>query len=160
MEAFSIRKCEAEDLDAIVAIERQSFTDPWPKRLFAHMLRSGNTHFFVGELKGMVVGYIIGRRDASDLWSRAQEPKVFGHVMNIAVTPSYRQKGLGMKLMLALEQAFKKEGLYCVKLEVRASNVEAQRFYAHLGYAAEGRIPLYYHDEDGIIMRKDLHISH
>ncbi len=54
-----------------------------------------------------------------------------GHVARIAVLPEYRGKGLGKKVVFALETAAKKAGLKMLFLNAH-EHLEA--FYANLGY--------------------------
>ncbi|MFB0543590.1 MAG: ribosomal protein S18-alanine N-acetyltransferase [Candidatus Bathyarchaeia archaeon] len=155
-EEVVIRAFSPEDLEAIYEIERRSFPDPWPKRLFKSYHGSRGVYFLVATLDGKIVGYILGRVERGLGGRLFSTPRMFGHILNIAVSPELRRSGIGTRLMGALESLFGREGVELVWLEVRASNLSAQSFYRGLGYRTRGRVSLYYGDEDGIIMEKDL----
>jgi ribosomal-protein-alanine N-acetyltransferase len=75
------------------------------------------------------------------------------HVMTIAVRPERRRQGLGTQVMVALFDAALERSARNLTLEVRASNHGAATLYERFGFAAAGRRPRYYQDEeDAIIM--------
>jgi len=154
-ERIVIRDYRPEDLEEVYEIERSSFPDAWPKSQL-RLYRPPQAQFLVATLGEEVVGYVIGKVE------RSLEDRLFfssgkvGHVLNIAVLPELRRSGIGTRMMAALEELFRREGAERVRLEVRDSNLGAQRFYEELGYRIKKRSRLYYGDEDGIIMEKDL----
>jgi len=154
-ERIFIREYRPEDLEAVYEIERISFPDAWPKSQL-RLYRPPQAHFLVATLDEEIVGYAIGKVE------RSLERRIFfssgkvGHVLNLAVSPELRRSGIGTRLMVALEDLFRLKGAESIKLEVRASNLGAQRFYEELGYVLKKRALLYYGDEDGIIMEKGL----
>ncbi|RJS89027.1 ribosomal-protein-alanine N-acetyltransferase [Candidatus Bathyarchaeota archaeon] len=152
-----VRGFRPEDLEAVHEIERRSFPDPWPRSLFKALHRSPGTYFLVATLKERVVGYALGRVEQIPQRETAYSgSRKIGHILNIAVSPELRRSGIGMKLMRTLEALLKRGGASLARLEVRASNIAAQRFYRRLGYREGGRIPLYYGDEDALVMEKGL----
>jgi ribosomal-protein-alanine N-acetyltransferase len=72
----------------------------------------------------------------------------------IAVAAEARREGIGRKLISALREELKAEGVREVLLEVRASNQRAIGFYGSLGWHEAGRRPRYYADpeEDAVLM--------
>jgi ribosomal-protein-alanine N-acetyltransferase len=76
----------------------------------------------------------------------------------IAVAVESQRRGVGRRLMAALEAELKRKGVQKLHLEVRASNWAAQVFYRALGFEETGRRPLYYADpvEDAVLMRLSL----
>jgi ribosomal-protein-alanine N-acetyltransferase len=88
-----------------------------------------------------LLGYVICSRYA-DVW----------HVMNIAVDPHKRRKGIAAALLEAvIERAGAEESF---TLEVRPSNPGAIALYERFGFRTAGTRPRYYHDtgEDAVIM--------
>ena len=81
-------------------------------------------------------------------------------MMNIAVHPDYRRKGIAQALVNALVDTLKSQGSRCLTLEVRASNEPAQKLYEKLGFSLIGKRPKYYHNpkEDAYILRKEWEI--
>ncbi len=74
------------------------------------------------------------------------------HVTTVVVHPDRREDKLGTRLMLALVSAAKQANAKSLTLEVRASNVAAQRLYQRFGMAPVGVRKKYYKDEDAMIM--------
>lgn len=156
MKEVVIRDFNPEDLEAIYEIERSSFPDPWSRRLFKEIHGSRGSYFFVATLNGRVVGYILGRVQRGSRGYLFSASRSVGHILNIAVSQEFRRSGIGVKLMTTLEERFRRDSAEIARLEVRVSNLGAQRFYRELGYREKERVYLYYGDEDGLIMEKDL----
>ena len=85
------------------------------------------------------------------------EPDGTGHVVALGVAPEHRRYGHGRRLMFEVEQGFLRRGVSTVRLEVRTSNIVAQRLYLDLGYRIVRRMPRYYTSgDDGFLMVKNL----
>jgi ribosomal-protein-alanine N-acetyltransferase len=82
-------------------------------------------------------------------------------ILNIAVRPGLREAGLGSHLLGMILQISAKMGMKAAHLEVRASNVPAQRLYAKFGFEQVGVRPKYYPDtgEDAFLMTLDMEKS-
>ncbi|EAX46888.1 ribosomal-protein-alanine acetyltransferase [Thermosinus carboxydivorans Nor1] len=142
-----IRPMTADDIDAVLEVERASFTTPWSRAAFAAEVADNDlAYYLVGEADGAVVGY-------AGVWIILDE----AHVTNIAVLPAYRGQGLGEQLLTALMAYAKKRGALSMTLEVRVSNEGAQRLYRRLGFMPRGIRKQYYSDtkEDALIMWKE-----
>ncbi|RKY04844.1 ribosomal-protein-alanine N-acetyltransferase [Candidatus Poribacteria bacterium] len=142
-----IERAERRDLAGIMRIERASFSMPWSRWAFLRDLLSRHAHLFVAKIGDEVVGYV-------DIWITEEE----GHITNLAVSPRHRRKGIGsMLLKHALDYA-RSKGVKKVWLEVRRSNLAAQRLYAKFGFKAIGVRRGYYTDtgEDALLMGVDL----
>ena len=94
----------------------------------------------------MVAGYVGSQTviDESDM-------------MNVAVHPDYRRKGIAEKLVMELVEALKKRDSRCLTLEVRASNEPARALYEKQGFVQVGLRKNYYRNprEDALILRKE-----
>lgn len=137
-----------QDLDAVRRIERQSFTTPWSYEAFvSELLENDNARYLVARDGADVVGYV-------GLWIILDE----GHITNVAVRPDRRGRGVGRCLLAAITRVARAHGARRMTLEVRKSNVRAQKLYTALGYRAAGVRPQYYVDnnEDAIIMWREL----
>jgi ribosomal-protein-alanine N-acetyltransferase len=143
-EEVAIRRAKPRDLNAVVAIEAQSFPTPWSRDLLSSELGQPGSIYLVAELGGEVVGFI-------GLWHVMDE----GHICTLAVHPDHRGKGLGELLVLAALRAAVKVGSDAVHLEYRVGNEAAARLYAKLGFERVGLRRGYYSDtgEDAVLAR-------
>jgi ribosomal-protein-alanine N-acetyltransferase len=79
------------------------------------------------------------------------------HLLNLAVRPEYRRRGLARRLMRTMLALGRRAGVEAVFLEVRSGNVEARELYRSSGFAVTGRRPGYYEDgADAQLMTLDL----
>lgn len=138
-----IRRAHPKDLPGIYRVEKASFPDPWPLFAFLPYLVHGGALAFVAVEDG-VVGYILAVRNGAEL-----------HIHNLAVSPEHRRQGIGSALLKRLFAEC--PGLRRARLEVRASNAPARRFYEKHGFQVAAVLPGYYSDgEDGILMLREL----
>ena len=61
--------------------------------------------------------------------------------------------GLGTKAMQKIIQIARQKGRKIIQLEVRKNNENAQRFYKKFGFQISEKIPNYYKDDDGYVMK-------
>lgn len=143
-----IRRATPADINAIVAIEKDSFVDPWEQPVFLEALTYYPTTYFVAVCDGVVVGFVVGGLEDTG-------ENIYGHLCNLGVSPRYRKRGIGKLLVNRVEHQFALELATGVQLEVRLSNATAQRFYRRLGYRDVFGIEHYYaNGEDAIVMMK------
>jgi ribosomal-protein-alanine N-acetyltransferase len=145
---IEFRKLKLRDLTKIEEIERTSYPTPWSRSMFAGELAKPSS-ICLGAIDGEhdeLVGYLIISRYV-DAW----------HVMNIAVAPEFRRKGIARRLMERLFEVTARDARRGYTLEVRVSNEAAIRLYEELGFRARGIRRGYYTDnrEDALIMWKD-----
>src|ERR687887_1207580 len=142
------RRLELRDLTAIETIERASYPTPWSRSMFAGELAKPSSislgAFEPGTRK--LLGFLIISRYV-DAW----------HVMNLAVAPEHRRKGIATSLLERLFEITAGDGRRGYTLEVRVSNEHAIGLYERLGFKARGIRRGYYTDnrEDALIMWKD-----
>jgi N6-L-threonylcarbamoyladenine synthase/protein kinase Bud32 len=132
------------DIGRIVAIEHACFPNPWTQGMFVDELVQGESrHWVVADSPWGLVGY-GGLMEAGDE----------GHVMNLAVRPDARGRGLGTAMLSWLIDEAHRRDLSRLTLEVRPSNAGAIDLYHRAGFREVGRRPGYYSDsgEDGLIM--------
>lgn len=143
-EKIIIEEMRPGDLDDAVKIEQVSFSDPWSYNMFKAELSNPFSHQFVArDASGVLTGYII-------FWVLEGE----AHVLNLAVHPLYRRRGIGSQLIGTSLNYWKKTGVKSVYLEVRESNEEAHRLYGRFGFSVITRRPRYYKNprEDAYVM--------
>ena len=136
-------------VSAVAELEKICFSDPWSENSVASELKNKLALWLVAEEEGRVAGYIGSQTcgDESD-------------VMNVAVHPDFRRRGIAESLVNALVEHLKAIESRCLTLEVRASNVPAISLYEKLGFSEVGRRKNYYRNprEDALIMRKEWEI--
>jgi [ribosomal protein S18]-alanine N-acetyltransferase len=134
-----------EDLDAVAALEADSFTNPWTREMLARELRQS-------DVARVYVLRAAGRRVAAfcACWLIFDEL----HINTVAVDPALRRRGLATKLMEHVCSEARHEGATAVTLEVRRSNEPALRLYERLGFTVEAVRPRYYTspEEDALIL--------
>lgn len=144
---IEIKRMDQTHVSQIAELERICFSDPWSERSIGSELENRLSMWFVATEEETVLGYIGSQTvlDSSD-------------VMNIAVHPDHRKKGIGEKLVLELVHYLKEKDIKSLLLEVRVSNTAAINLYKKLGFQEIGRRRNYYHNpkEDAYILRKEL----
>lgn len=130
-----IRPMERADVSRVHEIECTCFRSPWSKLALLGELRNEVARYLVMEVDGVICGY-------GGMWVLFEE----AHVTNVAIMPDYRGTGRGKRLMLAMMRLAVKNGAERMTLEVRESNIVAQRLYAGLDFEQNGFRPGYYSD--------------
>jgi len=146
---LSIRKMEAHDIKTVIALDRQSFSLPWPESAFTYEVEKNTaSRCWVAELNDgandpVLVGMIV-------VWLILDEV----HIATFAVDPKYRQLHIGQRLLAytlidAVDLGAKK-----ALLEVRKGNLAARELYHKFGFIEVGVRRWYYQDnrEDAILM--------
>jgi ribosomal-protein-alanine N-acetyltransferase len=120
-----------------------AFADPWNAGDFVDAV-AGGVPFLVAETDGGTVGYAIGRVAADE-----------GEILNVAVHPDQRRRGVARRLVAGLLAALAAAGARQVYLEVRESNAAARQLYAAFGFGEVGRRARYYRRpvEDAVVLR-------
>ena len=149
-----IRPLRPIHLNAVLAIERRTFTDPWTPGWFidamVHSENSGTPEMasicWGCWRGGQLVGYIIALPFENSM-----------HVANLAVTRRYRRQGLAQRMMRKLYRAAKARNFPQITLEARPSNTGALAFYQREGFLQIGMEKGYYNDgEYALIFCKSL----
>lgn len=144
---MEIRLMRSEDISAIAELEKICFSDPWSENSIASELNNPLSCWLVAVEGDSLAGYVGSQTvlDGSDM-------------MNIAVAPAHRRKGIAEALVLALCEHLRDRSSVCLLLEVRASNAPAISLYEKLNFVQIGRRKNYYRNpkEDALILRKEL----
>jgi [ribosomal protein S18]-alanine N-acetyltransferase len=145
---YELRRLQLRDLSAIEEIERSSYPTPWSRSMFAGELTKPSSiclGAFDGETDALL-GYLVISRYV-DAW----------HVMNVAVDPRHRRRGIAASLLERLFEVTAGDGRRGYTLEVRVSNESAIKLYERAGFRARGIRRGYYTDnrEDALIMWRD-----
>lgn len=149
---MNIRRMTLDDLAQVVAIDKASFSLPWPERSFRFEISDNSaSRAWVAEEDRKVVGAIVA-------WLLVDE----AHIATIATHPDFRRRGIASKLLSHALRMMMNEGALTSVLEVRESNLAAQEMYRKFGFEETGRRPRYYKDnsEDAILMTlRDLRVN-
>jgi len=137
-----------EDIGQVLDIEQTSFSMPWSGNLFLSEFRSPLVSTLMVSLsctmpRRVVTGYIV-------FWLVRDEM----HILNLAVAPDSRRHGIARRLVLAGIKHAHAKGARRAFLEVRTSNVAAQKLYSSLGFMGTSLRREYYDSpvEDAVIM--------
>lgn len=148
LQQMILRPMIIEDIDQVYAIEKLSFSLPWSERSYRfEILENSHACNWVAEVEEaegrVVVGMIV-------VWVILDE----AHVATIATHPSYRQRGVGRRLLARGLLAAYQRGARLAYLEVRRSNHTAQALYQNFGFEVVGERLKYYKDnnEDALLM--------
>ena len=133
----------------VAELEKLCFADPWSEKSIASELGNIWSYWVVALDGERVVGYIGSQSSADE-----------SDVMNVAVHPDYRRRGIAESLIEVLIRELKNRGSHALMLEVRDSNEPAIALYEKLGFAEIGRRKNYYRNarEDALILRKEWEI--
>ena len=137
-----------DDLDDAMTIENTSFPTPWTRQVFESELRlSGIAFFLAAKQEGQLIGYGGYRLAGGEM-----------HITTLAVVEEQRGKGIGHSLMCSLIEQARTNGADKAILEVRRSNLQAQKLYLSLGFTVSGERKNYYQNEgeDALIMEAQL----
>ena len=141
-----ITEMKPEHVPQIAQLEMLCFSDPWSEKSIASELENELAYWLVALEGDAVAGYIGSQTVMEET-----------DMMNVAVHPDFRRKGIAESLVNTLVDVLKDRGSRSLTLEVRASNEPAQKLYEKLGFVLVGRRPKYYRNprEDALILRKE-----
>ncbi|MEX1258692.1 MAG: porphobilinogen synthase [Gemmatimonadota bacterium] len=148
--AVRIRDARPSDLPSVVEVEAAAYSVPWNYASLRALVRREGVRFLVAQLpepEGRFVGHGILRWAADE-----------GEIVNLAVVPEVRGRGVGSDLLDHLLEFARDSALRSVFLEVRASNDPAIALYRSRGFRQVGVREHYYDHprEDARILRLDL----
>ena len=140
-EEFLIREALAADVKQIAEIEKVSFKTPWSEEMILSEMKEPLSCFYVAVFQQKIIGYYGFLHILDEL-----------HILNVAVDPDLRQKGVGKKLIEHLVEQARALSARAVTLEVRESNLPAIRLYESFGFACAGVRPHYYTDKENALI--------
>ena len=143
--SWRLRPARFEDAAALYAIEQRAHAYPWSRRQFDEILDEGHLVVVAEDLDARCVGYAVLLLAIED-----------SDLLNIAVEPQQRRRGLGRFLLQGIVSAARERGALRCFLEVRTSNTAAITLYRHDGFVEVGRRRDYYPGhhgrEDALVM--------
>lgn len=140
------RAARLADVDALLSVEQRAYSHPWTHGNFVDSIAGGHWVWlgFEGE---HLRAYWLAMPVLDEL-----------HLLNLAVEPHHWGRGLGAQALEHLRKSARAQSIRDIWLEVRVSNLRAQRLYQRHGYLTEGRRRDYYPAgtngrEDALLMR-------
>jgi ribosomal-protein-alanine N-acetyltransferase len=144
---FHIRPAALADAPTLSRLERQCFSDPWSTEGFREVLATPVCFGLIGEAGLEIQGYLLARAVAGE-----------GEILNLAVVPGARRRGIGGALLEVGLRQLRNRGAREVFLEVRESNQAARAMYQSRGFRVVGARQRYYRQpvEDALVFRLPL----
>lgn len=143
MAEYMIRSISKRDTKQLAELDKVCFAVPWSEQAFIDETENELANYIIAEDNGAVIGYV-------GYWKVVDE----GHITNIAVSPDCRRKGIASEMLSRIIKSAYDDNLYLLTLEVRKSNIAAQKLYEKFGFEPLGERKNYYHlpTEDAVIM--------
>ncbi len=141
------RRFMREHIEELLALERESFPDPKNGNIFSSVYDEAATHmryFVFRDECEAIVGYLLLSLAADE-----------AEIVTVAVRPSLRRRGIAATLLKEALSCARDNGASHCYLEVRESNLAAQRLYEKMGFVVVGRRKMYYSapEEDALVMK-------
>jgi len=145
---YRIRRATHADAPALAEIERQCFTDPWSAAGIQGTIQYETAIALLAESGGEVTGYLMARISGEE-----------GEILNLAVLPDHRRRGIARELLEQGLAALAAAGVREAYLEVRESNRPAITLYGAKGFRTVGMRSHYYRSpiEDALVLRAPIH---
>ncbi|HZC18476.1 MAG TPA: ribosomal protein S18-alanine N-acetyltransferase [Rubrobacteraceae bacterium] len=140
-----LRSMRPSDLAGVMEIDRRSLPRPWSEAVWRGELESSFGLYLILEEDGELIGQIGVRHVAGE-----------AHVMTLAIHPEKRRRGYARALVRGALDKAASSGAERAYLEVRPSNTAARTLYNSLGFVETGVRPLYYGDEDALLLTLEL----
>ena len=143
---MEIIKLASEHSAAIAALEEICFSTPWSENAILHEVTNPISYWLVAVENGQVLGYVGSQYGYGE-----------ADMMNLAVVPDFRNRGIGQQLVTELISHLADLDVKSLTLEVRQSNTAAISLYEKMGFQQVGLRPNYYQKpkEAALILRKE-----
>jgi ribosomal-protein-alanine acetyltransferase len=147
---YDVRPLTVAQLDECWRLDQRCFVDgeAYSRETFEYLLTSPESvSYRAVTTDGMMVGFIVG----------IVEPDATGHITTLGVAPEHRRRGVANRMLVKVEEGFRRRGVRIARLEVRSVNTGAQELYDKLGFSVTQRLPRYYSNGgDGLLMIKSI----
>jgi ribosomal protein S18 acetylase RimI-like enzyme len=149
-ERYDIRPLTISQLDECWRLDQRCFVDgeAYSRDTFEYLLTSPESVAYRAVTPdGLMVGFIVG----------LVEPQNTGHITTLGVAPEHRRRRIAERMLVRVEESFRRRHVRTIRLEVRSVNSGAQSLYRSLGYTVTQRLPRYYSNGgDGLLMLKSI----
>ena len=143
---MEIVRISKEDLESVLILEKLLYKDPWNESNFeSEISHNDYAYMYVLKEKDVVLGY-------AGFWLSFE----YATITKVSINPALQNRGLGYYLFNSVMNIARSLGATSFSLEVRESNINAQKLYLKSGYTKAGKRKGYYSDgEDAIVMLKE-----
>ena len=127
-----IRSFQPNDEDAVVELwKRCGLLRPWnnPHQDIARKLLVQSEWFLVGIIDDQIIATVMAGFDGHRGW-----------INYLAVDPSHQRNGYGRTLMGQAESLLRAFGCPKINLQIRSDNLDAIKFYEHIGFSSDAVI--------------------
>jgi len=133
----------------IMVLEQRIYPFPWTTGNFEDALRSGYSAWTLVTPSQTIIAYAVAMMAVDE-----------AHLLNLAVDPDFQRRGHGWRTLDWMARTLREYGAQSLLLEVRTSNLDAQRLYRQYGFVPigtrRGYYPARWGREDAIVMRVPL----
>ena len=102
------------------------------KTRLRHEMKHETAVFLGAEEAGRLIGVVLGTHDGRKGW-----------INRLAVLPEHRHKGIGRRLVEAVEERLQGRGIRIVTCLIEGDNEASMRFFESLGYVGHPDITYY-----------------
>jgi ribosomal-protein-alanine N-acetyltransferase len=142
---ITLRAAHPSEARAIAAMSRlhieYGLDWRWTPAKVKRQIRDPDTMVLIASRDGAISGFAIMKFGDDQ-----------AHLFLLAVQPEFRRAGIGRSLIAWLEKSCHTAGIQAIRLEVRASNRGAIRFYRSLGYRILGQVAGYYDRREAAVV--------
>ena len=145
----TLRRAHIYDVSDLVQIEEESFKDGWKKKHFLHCLENINNINIVAQYQYGIIGFAMCQLSENRLREKELQ------VCNFTIHPAWRRKGVGSQIIGRLIKDLFWYHWACITLEVRETNLPAQKFFSSQKFLAMDVLRRFYQDtdEDAYVMK-------
>ncbi|MDD3065129.1 MAG: ribosomal protein S18-alanine N-acetyltransferase [Endomicrobiaceae bacterium] len=142
MDNFCILDFEIGDLQRILEIQKESFSDNWSEKMFIAESKNKFSNFKINKTGGITAGFIIYRLIEDE-----------AEILNIVVAKEFRDKNFGKALLTHAIEDLKEKKTKTIFLEVNERNKTAIGLYNKTGFKQYGTRPNYYGADNAVLMK-------
>ncbi len=149
-ESLILRAAHVSEARAIASMSRllveHGLNWRWTPARVKKSIKDKETMVLVASIDSLMSGFAIMKfRDEES------------HLLLLAVTTRMQRTGIGRALLAWLEKSCRTAGMRQIRVEVRANNYSARKFYERSGYHFIGQVAGYYDKrESAVVMVKTL----
>jgi ribosomal-protein-alanine N-acetyltransferase len=140
---------QAGHLQQVLAVERRAYEFPWTEGILTDCLKVGYSAWVISDANDVLMAYAFMSMAAGE-----------AHILNLCVAPECQRQGLARHLLSHLLDVARAVNIGVMLLEVRKSNLAAQRLYESFGFGHLGLRRAYYPAkrgrEDAFVLGLDL----